>query len=74
MILLQASPNGASAALIFQLLIRLVGIIVCVNRAKELNRSQGGWGFFGFLIPVVAMIWVYCLKPKVNWENHSNNS
>jgi hypothetical protein len=28
------------------LVIRVVGILVCVNKAKELNRSQGGWGFF----------------------------
>lgn len=74
MILLQANSGGAPALLIIQMILRLVGIIVCVNKAKELNRSQGGWGFFGFIMPIVAMIWVHCIKPKVKWENQSNNS
>mgnify|MGYP006898399627 CR=1 FL=1 len=74
MILLQANADGAPALLIIQMILRLVGIVVCVNKAKELNRSQGGWGFFGFIMPIVAMIWVHCIKPKVNWENQSNNT
>jgi len=74
MILLQANSDGAPVLLIFQMILRLVGIIVCVNKAKELNRSQGGWGFFGFIMPIVAMIWVHCIKPKVVWENQSNNT
>lgn len=73
MILLQAS-GGEPAILIVTLLLRLVGIIVCVNKAKELNRSQGGWGFFGFLMPIVAMIWVHCIKPKVVWDNQTKQT
>jgi hypothetical protein len=60
--------------LIFMMILRLVGIIVCVNKAKELNRSQTGWGFFGFFMPIVAMIWVHNIKPKVRWENQSDIS
>jgi hypothetical protein len=74
MIFLQANSGGAPALLIIQMILRLVGIIVCVNKAKELNRSQGGWGFFGFLMPIIAMIWIHCIKPKVKWENQSPNN
>lgn len=74
MILLQTNSEGSPGLLILQLVLRIVGIIVCVNKAKELNRSETGWGFFGFLMPIVAMIWVYCIKPKVKWENHSGSA
>lgn len=53
---------------IIQLVLRVVGIIVCVNKAKELNRSQGGWGFFGFVMPIIAMIWIHFMKPVTDWE------
>ena len=43
--------------------LRIVGVYVCVATAKELNRSSRGWGFFGFLSPFIAMIWINCLKP-----------
>lgn len=55
---------------IIQLVLRVVGILVCVNKAKELNRSQGGWGLFGFLLPIIAMIWVHFMKPVTDWENN----
>jgi hypothetical protein len=65
MLILQASSSDSAAFfLIFQLGLRVVGAIVCYNKAKQLNREPGGWGFFGFLIPIVAMIWVHCIKPK----------
>lgn len=74
MILLQANADGPAGILIFQFILRIVGLIVCINRAKELNRSEGGWGFFGFIAPVIAMIWIYCLKPVVKWENQSKGN
>jgi hypothetical protein len=43
--------------------LRIVGAYVCSNTARELNRSSGGWGFFGFVSPIIAMIWINCLKP-----------
>lgn len=70
MILLQASSGAEPVILIFTLLLRIVGAVVCVNKAKELNRSTGGWGFFGFFLPVIAMIWVHCIKPKVVWDSN----
>lgn len=73
MILLQANSDGAAGLLIFQMILRLVGIMVCVNKANKLTRSEVGWGFFAFMMPVVAMIWIYCLKPHVEWEKHAGN-
>ena len=57
---------------IIQLILRFVGIFVCSNKAKELNRSSGGWGFFGFVSPIIAMIWIHCLKPVTIWEQNSS--
>lgn len=56
--------------IIFQLVLRIIGAVVCSNRAKDLNRSTSGWGFFGFVLPIIAMIWIYCLKPKMEWDNN----
>lgn len=48
---------------LLQITLRIVGIIVCVNRAQKLKRNTLGWGAFGFFLPIVAMICVYCMKP-----------
>jgi hypothetical protein len=71
MIFLQASSaDSAPIFLIFSFLLRIVGAIVCSSRAQDLNRSTGAWGFFGFMMPIVAMIWVYCMKPNVVWDSN----
>jgi hypothetical protein len=54
--------------IIIQLILRVVGTIVCVNKANQLNRSAGGWGFFGFVTPILAMIWVHFMKPVIKWD------
>ena len=42
-----------------------IGItIYCISRAKDLNRSQFGWGVFGLLLPLLALIWILFLKTK----------
>ena len=51
------------------LVLRIVGVVVCSNKAGELNRSKGGWGFFGFVSPILAMIWIQFMKPNMVWEN-----
>lgn len=56
-------------AAIFSFILRLVLIIICVNKAKALNRSQFGWGVFAFFFPILALIWIQFVKPKVEWEN-----
>ena len=55
---------------IFTLILRIVGAAVCSNKAKALNRSSGGWGFFGFLLPIIAMIWVHFMKPIMKWDEN----
>lgn len=52
------------------LILRIVGVLVCVNKAKELNRSTGGWGFFGFISPILAMIWIQFMKPVTTWDKN----
>ena len=59
-------------AIFLQLIFRVIGVLVCVNKAKQLNRDQGGWGFFGFALPIIAMIWIYCLKPVMKWDENVN--
>ncbi len=56
--------------LIILLGLRIVGAVVCSNKAKALNRNTGGWGFFGFISPILAMIWVHCMKPLVLWDTN----
>lgn len=58
------------AVLIILLVLRIIGVIVCSNKAKELNRSQGGWGIFGFVMPIVAMIWIQFMKPVIMWDKN----
>jgi hypothetical protein len=53
---------------ILLIVLRIVGVIVCSNKAGELNRSKGGWGFFGFVSPIIAMIWINCMKPIMKFE------
>jgi hypothetical protein len=57
---------------ILLIVIRIVGILVCANKAGELNRSKDGWGFFGFISPIMAMIWIYCMKPVMKWDENLN--
>lgn len=60
-----------SGVVIIFLILRIVGIFVCSAKAKELNRSSGTWGFLGFISPIIAMIWIHCLKPITIWDNNS---
>ncbi|GAL76088.1 hypothetical protein JCM19275_2220 [Nonlabens ulvanivorans] len=56
---------------IIQIVLRIVGAVVCSNKAKELNRSTGGWGgFFGFISPILAMIWIHFMKPIMKWDEN----
>jgi hypothetical protein len=57
----------AKTLIIFRIVIRIIAIIICVQRARKLNRSQFGWGFFGFVFPIPAVIWIYCLKVNKKW-------
>jgi hypothetical protein len=74
MYLLQQNGNGSIAGVLmfFGLILRIVGLFYCKDKAKELNRSTGGWATFGFLSPILAMIWISCLKPIIKWEEKNN--
>lgn len=63
--------EAEGATVIIQLLLRIVGAVVCSQRAEKLNRSQTGWGIFGFIFPIIAMIAVYFMKPRMVWEDRS---
>ena len=60
----------SGVVLIIQLGLRIIGVIVCSNKAKELNRSTGGWGGFGFVSPILAMIWIQFMKPVMVWDSN----
>ena len=62
--------DGRAIFMILGLILRIVGAVVCSNKAKELNRSTGGWGFFGFISPIVAMIWIQFMKPIMVWDSN----
>ncbi|WHF52396.1 hypothetical protein QGN23_03730 [Chryseobacterium gotjawalense] len=50
--------------LIFQFLLRIIGVFICYNQAKTLNRNAGSWAIAGFFFPVIAIIWIFCMKRK----------
>jgi hypothetical protein len=57
--------------LFVQLGLRIVGAIVCSSKASSLNRNAGSWGVFGFIAPIIAMIWIQFMKPHVDWNHGS---
>ena len=74
MLLLQASSGAQMIIPLLLLIFRIIAIVVCVNKAKELNRSSSNWGLFAFFMPLVALIVVHCVKSKVVWDNNVDNS
>lgn len=61
---------GSGVVFIMVLIFRIIAVVVCVNKAKELNRSTGGWGFFGFVMPLLAIIWIQFMKPVTIWDEN----
>ncbi|MGR7813785.1 hypothetical protein [Lacinutrix undariae] len=51
--------------------LRIIGAVVCSDKAKKLKRNSTAWGFGGFFFPIIAMIWVHCIKAKINWDKAS---
>ena len=51
-------------AILFLLAIRIGITVYCIKRAGVLNRDKTTWGVFGFLVPLLAIIWISFLKPK----------
>jgi hypothetical protein len=73
MILLNADASAGVIFALFFIVIRIVAAVFCANRATKLNRSSGGWAFFGLVFPIIAMIWINCLKPKIEWHENTPN-
>lgn len=57
---------------VITLVLRIIGAVVCVNKATKLNRGTGRWGFFGFFSPILAMIWIQFMKPIIKWDENVN--
>ena len=55
-------------ALIIGFLIRLLGAYVCSSKATSLNRNSSLWGALGFISPILFMIWIQFMKPKIKWD------
>ena len=53
-------------------LFRVIAAAYCSSRADDLNRSAGGWAFFGLISPIIAMIIISCLKAKMVWHNDAS--
>lgn len=51
-------------------MLRIAFCILCIYQAQKKNRSMLGWGIFGFVLPLVANIWIACLKVHQNWEEN----
>lgn len=62
--------DGQGIFLLLGFILRIVGVIVCTSKAEKLNRSQGGWGIFGFFMPIVAMIVIQFMKPVMVWDEN----
>lgn len=62
-----------SGLLLLSFIFRVIGAIVCYSQAKSLNRDGGGWAIFGFFLPLIAMIWVFCSKP-IPYKNEGVNA
>jgi len=64
------NEEAFAVAYIIMLAVRIGTTVYCVNRAKELNRNKTGWGFFGFFLPIIALIAIQFIKPKINWDDN----
>jgi len=62
--------EGQKSQVILMLLLRVFGTIICVYKAKKLNKSEVGWGLFGFVFPLVAIIWIQFMKPILVWNSN----
>jgi hypothetical protein len=64
--------DGASPIfLLVNLVLRICGVYYCSDKAVNLNRNSSRWGLFGFLSPIVAMIWISNINPIISWEENA---
>lgn len=48
----------------------LLGAVLCGVIASQKNREVAGWVVFGLFLPIVALIWLACLKTKITWSKN----
>jgi hypothetical protein len=66
--------GGVGIFLVFiNIILKIVGVIVCSDKASKTNRNSTTWGIFGFFMPIIAMIIASTLKPKTDWHNEDEN-
>jgi hypothetical protein len=53
---------------LIMLIIRIVCISYCVNKAGTLNRSKAWWGFFALFVPILAIIIIHFYRPLSDEE------
>ena len=58
-------------SILFNIIFRGIGTIVCSSKARELNRNHNKWGIIGLIFPLIAMIWIHNKKPRISWEENS---
>jgi hypothetical protein len=63
-------PNIYIFTTIVLFILRIIITIYCINKATVLERNRTAWGLLGFLLPIVAIVWIQFIKPK----NLSKNS
>lgn len=62
--------ESEGGVIVLQLILRIICMVVCSNKAKSLNRNSLGWGLFGFVFIFIPVIWIYFLKPITDWEKN----
>jgi hypothetical protein len=62
--------DSSTVFLLLGVILRIVGALVCFNKAVTLNRNSGGWGLFGFMAPIIAMIWIQFMRPIMEWDKN----
>ncbi len=62
--------ESEGGVIVLQLILRIICMVVCSNKAKSLNRNSFGWGLFGFVFIFIPVIWIYFLKPITDWEKN----
>ena len=58
-------------SLIFALIIGIGSAKLCATQAGSLNRNKLVWGILGFLFPLITILIVLSIKPKVNENTNS---
>lgn len=58
--------------LVIHSIFRIVAMIICINKARELNRSTFNWGALGFVFPLITIIGMQFVKYKVVWPQSKN--